>query len=250
MPIEKKISKTGKREKHKSVTRKIIGYLFFSIVMFVTYSFLVILLFKWINPPTTAFIQNEVYSGFANILSDEQIKIRWITYNKLSKQIVLAVIAAEDQRFPKHFGFDLREIEKAVQEKLEGKRLRGASTISQQVAKNLFLWQGKDYFRKGLESYYTLAIELLWDKKRIIEVYLNIAEFGDKIYGVENASRKYFHKSASKLNKYEAALLSAVLPSPKRFSVTKPTSFVKRRQKWILEQMRKLGEIKYLQELE
>ncbi|KOY61058.1 peptidoglycan transglycosylase [Photorhabdus heterorhabditis] len=175
----------------------------------------------------------------------------WIEQEQISPNIALAVIAAEDQKFPQHWGFDLDAIGKAFEHnKNDLGRLRGASTISQQTVKNLFLWNGRSWLRKGLEAGMTFAIELGWTKSRILTVYLNIAEFGEGIFGVEEASRHYFHKSASKLTMSEAALLAAVLPNPHRYKVNAPSAYVLQRQQWILRQMRLLGEVSYLKKNE
>ncbi|OCQ52369.1 Penicillin-binding protein 2D [Photorhabdus australis subsp. thailandensis] len=175
----------------------------------------------------------------------------WVEQEQISPNIALAVIAAEDQKFPQHWGFDLDAIEKALEHnKNDLGRLRGASTISQQTAKNLFLWDGRSWLRKGLEAVMTFAIELGWTKSRILTVYLNIAEFGDGIFGVEEASIHYFHKSASKLTMSEAALLAAVLPNPHRYKVSAPSAYVLQRQQWILRQMRLLGGVSYLKKNE
>nr|WP_207628967.1 monofunctional biosynthetic peptidoglycan transglycosylase [Photorhabdus cinerea] len=175
----------------------------------------------------------------------------WIEQEQISPNIALAVIAAEDQKFPQHWGFDLDAIGKAFEHnKNDLGRLRGASTISQQTVKNLFLWNGRSWLRKGLEAGMTFAIELGWTKSRILTVYLNIAEFGEGIFGVEEASRYYFHKSASKLTTSEAALLAAVLPNPHRYKVNAPSAYVLQRQQWILRQMRLLGGVNYLKKNE
>jgi len=166
----------------------------------------------------------------------------WVSMDEISPWMGLAVIAAEDQKFPEHWGFDISAIEKALahNERNES-RIRGASTLSQQTAKNLFLWDGRSWVRKGLEAGLTLGIETVWSKKRILTVYLNIAEFGDGVFGVEAASQRYFHKPASKLTMSEAALLAAVLPNPIRFKASAPTGYVHSRQAWIMRQMRQLG---------
>ncbi|MCV2510435.1 monofunctional biosynthetic peptidoglycan transglycosylase [Leclercia pneumoniae] len=166
----------------------------------------------------------------------------WVSMDEISPWMGLAVIAAEDQKFPEHWGFDMGAIEKALahNERNEN-RIRGASTLSQQTAKNLFLWDGRSWVRKGLEAGLTLGMETVWSKKRILTVYLNIAEFGEGVFGVEAASQRYFHKPASKLSPAEAALLAAVLPNPIRFKASAPTGYVRSRQAWILRQMRQLG---------
>lgn len=166
----------------------------------------------------------------------------WVGMDEISPWMGLAAIAAEDQKFPEHWGFDVSAIEKALaHNELQENRVRGASTLSQQTAKNLFLWDGRSWLRKGLEAGLTVGIETVWSKKRILTVYLNIAEFGEGTFGVEAASRRYFHKPASKLTASEAALLAAVLPNPIRFRADAPSGYVRSRQAWILRQMRQLG---------
>lgn len=185
-------------------------------------------LLRWIPPPTTAFM----------LQSDTKpVRYRWVARDQIAETARRAVVAAEDQKFWDHQGFDLEAIEKAYAHNQKSRRKRGASTISQQTAKNLFLWSGGGYFRKGLEVGYTLLIETMWPKQRILEVYLNIAEFGPGIYGVEAAAQAYFKKPAKALSASEAARLAAVLPSPRRWSVLKPGSYVQSRSNWILGQM-------------
>lgn len=166
----------------------------------------------------------------------------WVGMDEISPWMGLAVIAAEDQKFPEHWGFDVAAIEKALDhnERHEN-RVRGASTLSQQTVKNLFLWDGRSWVRKGLEAGLTLGVETVWSKKRILTVYLNIAEFGDGVFGVEAASQRYFGKPASRLTMSEAALLAAVLPNPLRFKASAPSGYVRSRQAWIMRQMRQLG---------
>ncbi|EIS7447349.1 monofunctional biosynthetic peptidoglycan transglycosylase [Citrobacter sp. FDAARGOS_156] len=173
----------------------------------------------------------------------------WVSMDEISPWMGLAVIAAEDQKFPDHWGFDVSAIEKALahNERNEN-RIRGASTLSQQTAKNLFLWDGRSWVRKGLEAGLTLGIEAVWSKKRILTVYLNIAEFGDGVFGVEAASQRYFHKPASRLSPSEAALLAAVLPNPLRFKASAPSGYVRSRQAWIMRQMRQLGGESFMRE--
>ena len=177
------------------------------------------------------------------------IRYRWIGWKAISPQMRLAVVAAEDQKFPRHWGFDLQSIEDAVQHKGARGRLRGASTITQQVARNLFLWQGRSFVRKGLEAYFTVLLELLWSKRRILEVYLNIAEFGEDAYGVDAATQTFFGTRPAELQAQEAALLAAVLPNPARLQVRKPSAYVRERAGWIEEQMAQLGGPAYLQNL-
>lgn len=173
----------------------------------------------------------------------------WVSMDEISVWMGLAVIAAEDQKFPEHWGFDVSAIEKALahNERNEN-RIRGASTLSQQTAKNLFLWDGRSWVRKDLEAGLTLGMETVWSKKRILTVYLNVAEFGDGIFGVEAAAQHYFHKPASRLSLSEAALLAAVLPNPMRFKANAPSGYVRSRQAWIMRQMRQLGGESFMRE--
>lgn len=207
-----------------------------------------VILLKWINPVTSSImIQRTINSAIK--LEYKPVAYEWVDYDDISKQMAVAVVAAEDQNFPYHFGFDLKEIEKALKQNSVRKRVRGASTITQQVAKNLFLWEQKSFIRKGFEAYFTLLIELLWSKERILEVYLNIVEMGDMVFGVGAASQIYFKRPAEKLTRNQAALLTAVLPNPKRFSVIHPSGYIFRRQSWILNQMNSLGGTSYLKNL-
>lgn len=170
----------------------------------------------------------------------------WVPMSEISAPMALAVMAAEDQKFPEHWGFDVDAIQ-SVLDKDSGK-MRGASTLSQQTAKNLFLWDGRSWVRKGLEAGLTVGIETVWTKRRILTVYLNIVEFGDGVFGVEQASQHFFHKPASRLTASQAALLAAVLPNPHLFKVNAPSAYVLRRQQWILRQMSQLGGESFLQE--
>ena len=173
----------------------------------------------------------------------------WVSMDEISPWMGLAVIAAEDQKFPDHWGFDVTAIEKALAHNERNENhIRGASTLSQQTAKNLFLWDGRSWVRKGLEAGLTLGMETVWSKKRILTVYLNIAEFGDGIFGVEAAAQRYFHKPASRLSLSEAALLAAVLPNPLRFKANAPSGYVRNRQAWIMRQMRQLGGESFMRE--
>jgi monofunctional biosynthetic peptidoglycan transglycosylase len=172
---------------------------------------------------------------------------KWKDLDEISPALPTAVVASEDQLFLEHWGFDFKSIEKAYEnnQKKKRKTVRGASTISQQVAKNVFLWPGRSWVRKGLEVYFTVLIEILWDKKRIIEVYLNVIETGDGIYGAEAAARKYFKRSANKLSRNQCALIAAILPNPLKYSATKPSAYIKKRQQWILRNMDYIGELKF-----
>ena len=205
---------------------------------------------RFVDPPTSAFMlarQGEAWRqggwGF-------RVAYDWRDLEDISRYLPMAVIAAEDQNFASHSGFDLKAIEKALDHNARGKRVRGGSTISQQVAKNLFLWQGRSWLRKGLEAWYTLLIELMWPKHRILEVYVNVAEFGDGIYGAQAAARSYWRKEAARLSAAESARLAGVLPSPRRYSASRPGPYVQRRAGWIQRQMRQLGGSEYLEQLD
>ena len=217
------------------------------LLVFFTFSLIQVLLLKWIDPLTSSVMFQRELNLFSS--NEKPISYEWYNYDDISKEIVLAVIASEDQNFPAHFGFDFDQIGKALEEKDKRGRLRGASTITQQVAKNLFLWEGKSFIRKGFEAYYTILIEFFWSKKRIIEIYINIAEMGENIFGVGAASKIFYHKIPKKLIQGESALIAAVLPNPKRYSVRNPSVYVRKRQFWILEQMRLLGGVSYIKNL-
>lgn len=192
---------------------------------------LVLLMFRFISPPTTAFMLQSQYP----------VKHTWISIDELPSYMPLAVVASEDQRFPNHFGVDLTAISKALSQYDDGDGLRGASTITQQTAKNLFLWSGRSFVRKGLEAGLAVSLEALWGKKRILEVYLNIAEFGKGIYGVEAASQHYFGRSASKLTMNQAARLAVLLPSPRTRNPNALTYYLRQRVDWVERQMQQLG---------
>jgi monofunctional glycosyltransferase len=208
-----------------------------------------VLCLRWIPPPTSAFMLEKRVAKLLQREPQQVIRYHWIGWESISPQMRLAVVAAEDQKFPHHWGFDFESIADAVQEQGAMGRLRGASTITQQVARNLFLWPGRSYVRKGLEAYFTVLLELLWSKRRILEVYLNIAEFGDGTYGVFAASRNFFGKRPSDLQKEEAALLAAVLPNPAKLHARNPSAYVHDRAGWIEEQMAHLGGPAYLRNL-
>jgi monofunctional biosynthetic peptidoglycan transglycosylase len=219
-----------------------------AIIGFIAASFLLVLLLRWLPLPTSSVITQ---AWIKTLWADNRIALRydWTPYERIAPSVAVAVIAAEDQRFPVHYGFDLIEIQNALEDQEEGKPVRGASTISQQVAKNLFLWSGRSVIRKGLEVWFTALLELLWPKQRILEVYLNIAEFGEATFGVEAASQRYFNKSALRLTAEQAARLAAVLPNPVRYRVDKPSSYVLKRQRWIQQQIEQLGGVAYLDKL-
>lgn len=197
-------------------------------------------LLRYVPPPTTAFMLHTHIDDWMLGKKYRVINQHWVSGDKISKHAFLAVIAAEDQRFYQHHGFDFDAIYKAYKHNMRGGRLRGASTISQQVAKNLFLSPSKNLARKALEVWFTLLIETLWTKSRILEVYLNTAEFGDHLYGIEAASRRYFSTPAKRLSARQAALLAATLPNPSKLKADRPSNYLLRRRDWILGQMRNL----------
>lgn len=204
---------------------------------------------RWIAPPTSSFMIQESYKTEISGKSDRRIHYQWADWKEMSPYVAIAVVAGEDQKFPVHCGFDIDSIKEAMRQNPDRRAPRGASTISQQVAKNLFLWPGRNLLRKGLEAYFTVLIELMWPKQRILEVYLNIAQFGPGIFGVRSASRVYFHKSPSQLSLHEAALLAAVLPNPKRFDLENPSDYVRKRAGKIRQEVTRLGGAGYLKGL-
>jgi monofunctional biosynthetic peptidoglycan transglycosylase len=195
--------------------------------------------FRFVDPPASAFMLRD---GLGRLAAGKSwVRHDWVDYDEIAPPMRLAVVAAEDQRFLEHDGFDFVAIEKAVAHNQRSARKRGASTISQQVAKNLFLWPERSWLRKGLEVYFTVAIETLWPKRRILEVYLNVAELGDGVYGVGAAARHFYGRDASRLSAQQAATLAAVLPRPRRVRADAPGPYTQRRARWIQSQMRQLG---------
>jgi monofunctional biosynthetic peptidoglycan transglycosylase len=205
---------------------------------------------RWFHPTTSALMVEARVAAWRAGVRGYRSEYQWASLEQISPHAAIAVIASEDQQFPFHAGFDFDSIREAVRASDHGKRLRGASTISQQVAKNLFLWSGHSFVRKGLEAWFTVLIETLWPKERILEMYLNIAQFGDRIYGVQAAAQHFWHKSARSLDSRDAALLAAVLPNPHLLRVERPSRYVIARREWILGQMRDLGGAQYLRALE
>ena len=199
------------------------------------------LLFRWVPLPGSSLMVQRQIASLWQKNKEYRFRYQWVNMGRISPYAPLAAIASEDQKFFSHMGFDFDAIEKAWEHNQRRKRVHGASTISQQVAKNLFLWPGRSFIRKGLEVYFTLLIEVLWPKRRILEVYLNVAEFGPGIFGVEAASRAYFHKPAAKLNSAEAAILAAILPSPLRSNAARPSGYISERAWHIQRQMRLMG---------
>ena len=214
-----------------------------AVLGWIALTILLVLPWRWIPPPTTAFMLRERIAG------EGTVHYQWVRWDGISPHLPIAAVAAEDQKFPAHCGFDFDEIGKALERNRRGGGLRGASTITQQVAKNLYLWPGQNLVRKGLEAYFTVAIELLWPKRRILEVYLNVAEFGPGTFGVLAASRHAFLREPAELTPRQAATLIAVLPSPKRMSAADPSEYVKRRAREIQEAVAQLGGAGYLKGL-
>ena len=221
-------------------------YLKRTFLIFIISTISITILYRFINPPITFLMLIRVVEQWIDG-KDAKLSKKWKDIEEISPNLATAVVASEDQLFQEHWGFDFKSIEKAYENNNKKKRrtVRGASTISQQVAKNIFLWPGRSWIRKGLEVYFTLLIETFWSKERILEIYLNVIEMGDGIYGAETASQKYFKRSAKKLSKTQAALIAAILPNPIKYSATKPSGYIKGRQQWILRNMEYIGQLKF-----
>jgi monofunctional biosynthetic peptidoglycan transglycosylase len=192
---------------------------------------------RWFDPPTTSFIIRDRLSAWIDDEKNYRFDHQWVDFKYISRPMKLAVITSEDQKFPDHYGFDFESMQRAWDYNQHGRKVKGASTITQQVAKNLFLWPGRSLVRKAVEAWFTVLLETFCSKQRILEIYLNSAEFGKGTFGVESAAQRFFHKPAARLNYSEAALLAAVLPAPKRFQASKPTAYLRSRQAWIESQM-------------
>ena len=204
-------------------------------------SWLLVLVLRFVPPWTSAIMLERRLGATIHGEHGFQLRQHWVPWSQVSTWVPLAMVAGEDQKFPYHHGFDFDSIQNAIDAADDGRRLRGASTISQQTAKNLFLWNGRSFVRKGLEAYFTVLIELSWPKQRILEVYMNIAELGDGVYGVGAASETYFHTPPSRLDQAQAARLAAVLPNPRLLHADRPSAYVLRRAGWIQQQMEQLG---------
>ncbi|WP_428241415.1 monofunctional biosynthetic peptidoglycan transglycosylase [Gynuella sp.] len=228
----------SRKTKRTSWVARAVRWILIIAVSFCLLTIAMVLFLRWINPPTTSMVIRDP------LVSDKWLGGRWADLDDINRQLPLAVISSEDQKFPYHMGFDFEAIADALEE--QRTRPRGASTITQQLAKNLFLWPGRSYIRKGLEAWFTLWMEWLWPKQRIMEVYLNVIEYGPGVYGVTMASERFFHKSPARLSRTEASLLAAVLPNPKRMSASEPSGYVWSRSYEIRQAMRSLGGISYL----
>jgi monofunctional biosynthetic peptidoglycan transglycosylase len=218
------------------------------LLWFAVASALLVLLLRWVPPPATALMLERKIESW-NSGQPVNLQRSWRPWQELPDDLKMAVIAGEDQKFANHWGFDVSAIKAALEHNQQGGSVRGASTLSQQVAKNLFLWSGRSWLRKGLEAWFTGLIELLWPKERILEVYLNSVEWGDGVFGAEAAAKHHFNISASYLNSRQASQLAAVLPNPIRWSAGKPDAYIQRRASWIRQQVRQLGGSHYLNQL-
>lgn len=216
--------------------RFIIGFLILSIVS--------VIAFRWVPVPITPLMMIRNIEQWT-LGESANFSHTWVPMEKISPNLGKAVVVSEDQKFLDHFGFDVEAIEKAYEGNKKGKKVKGGSTISQQTAKNVFLWPQRSYVRKAFEVYFTFLIEVFWSKERILEVYLNSIEMGDGVYGAEAASQHWFHKSAEKLTNYEAASIAAILPSPRKYKAVRSSNYVERRKNWIVRQMGYFGPLKF-----
>lgn len=234
-------------ESSRSKLSRLLRPLAILVLAWLALSWLLVLVLRFVPPWTSAVMLERQLGAWVHGEHDFRLHQHWVPWRQVSAWVPLAMVAGEDQKFPFHHGFDFDSIHDAMDAADDGKRLRGASTISQQVAKNLFLWNGRSFVRKGLEAWFTVLIELTWPKQRILEVYVNIAELGNGVYGVGAASDAYFHTTAAQLGPAQAARLAAVLPSPRRLHADRPSAYVQRRANWIEQQMIQLGGPGYLQ---
>jgi len=242
---KRKSSISGKRFLFANTTTSFIfRWLRNFVLFFVAITLLATFALRWLNPPYTSFmLAQRITTDFV------PYKINWVPIESISSTMLIAAVAAEDQKFPVHYGFDIKAIQSAIESNKNNKSIRGASTITQQVAKNLFLWRNKSLFRKAMEAYFALLMETFWPKWRILEVYLNIAEFGPNIFGVQNAAYTHYKKTASQLTQHEASFLAAVLPNPHKRRASKPSSYVSQRAAHITAQTKSLGGSHYLEDI-
>lgn len=228
----------------KGFFQKIKRVIIKTIIAFFTISIVSVIVYKWVPVPFTSLmlirnVEHWSKGESANFSHD------WVSIDEISPNLAKAVIVSEDQKFMEHFGFDMVALEKAYEGNKKGKRIKGGSTITQQTAKNVFLWPKRSYIRKGFEVYFTFLIEVFWSKERIIEVYLNSIEMGNGVFGAEAASQHWFRKPASKLNAYQAASIAAILPNPRKYKATNSSSYVEKRKSWIVRQMGFYGPLKF-----
>lgn len=231
--------------KNKSIIRnRILKWVKIVVLVFFGSTVFFAILYRFVNPPLTPLMvircTEQLFDGKPLTLKKD-----WVPIDEISKQLPLAVVSSEDNEFLNHYGIDFEAIEKAKELNKKSKKLRGASTISQQTAKNVFLWPARSWVRKGFEVYFTALIEVFWGKRRIMEVYLNVIEMGNGIYGAEMASQTYFRKPAAKLSRQEAALLATILPNPRKWNPAKPTSYMLRKQKWIIRNMNNVDPVDF-----
>lgn len=221
----------------KNFKKKLFKIILYTTILFFSSTLLVTILYKFIPVPLTPLMIIRFFEHDKKVFEKD-----WVSITEINPELPLAVIASEDQLFLQHYGFDVNAIQKAVKynNKKKGKKVKGASTISQQTAKNVFLWSGRSWLRKGFEVYFTALIELLWSKERIMEVYLNVIEMGNGIYGAEAAAHYYFNKSAARLTSAECAAIAAILPNPLKWNASKRTAYIEKRKNWILRQMQHL----------
>ncbi len=222
------------------LVRRIVRLIWKTVIWFLGLSIGMVVVYRFVPVPITPLMIIRVVEQALDSEKDIRLSKDWKPISQISKNAPQAVIASEDQKFLRHNGFDIEAMEKAWENNKKGKRVKGASTITQQTVKNVFLWPSRSYLRKGLEAYFTVLVELIWSKERIIEVYLNVIEMGDGIYGIEAASQAYYKKSALALTRGQSAMIAAVLPNPRRWNPIKPTNYIKGRQSWILRQMNNL----------
>lgn len=236
----------GVARPRRSRARRWLRRLSWLVLGFLAVTWLPVLVLRFVPPAASAYMLERKASQMWRGNHDFTIHYRWVPWERIAPVAPLAMVAGEDQTFPFNHGFDIGSIRSAIDVAEAGGRLRGASTITQQTARNLFLWSGGGFLRKGLEAYFTVLIDLTWPKRRVLEVYANIAELGNGIYGVEAASQAYFHEPASRLSAHQAALLAAVLPNPRGWHADHPSAYVRRRAAWIEQQMRQLGGAAYV----
>jgi monofunctional biosynthetic peptidoglycan transglycosylase len=229
---------------NNGIVRLVLRIVKLVVIVFVAASLFGVILFRFVNPPFTWLM---VLRGFERKADGKDWKVdkKWVTFDDIADNMKRAAVAAEDQTFLENHGFDFRAIERAIQKNAKSKKLIGGSTITQQTAKNVFLYPGRSIVRKGFEAWFTILIETFWTKKRIMEVYLNVIEMGDGIYGIEAASQAYFHKPASQLTKRQSAAIAVIFPSPLKWSATNPTRYLRHRQYLIMKNMRRLGPLEF-----
>jgi monofunctional biosynthetic peptidoglycan transglycosylase len=243
-PMAKRKRATSRKKPKSPLFKKITTIVTKVFLWFLMVTVLWVLVYRFVNPPITLLM---IQRNLERSSDDKPFKMekKWVDFEDISDNMKRAAVSAEDQLFLKHIGFDLKAIEKAFASNKSGKKIKGGSTISQQTAKNVFLWPGRSWIRKGFEAYFTLLIEMLWSKERILEVYLNVIEMGDGIYGAEAAAQSYFSKSCTKLSRAQAALIAACFPNPRRWTPKKATQYIRHRQFLILKNMRRLGPLDF-----